>query len=205
MPVLCYVIHPLTQTNTALWVIVDVAMVLGGLGAGAGGNNKIWSPKFKALPSYSSPPSHMSHTTNSYCTRYLVCNVATDSSYRGAQTYILQEKGKHSSVMGNECSLLPLPYNVDIADEKLQIRNTQNSDTLSLQTECKPYMQRAIHVMHKSFNLHSLPHTPNWSHPTYVYVHKLLVNNEYSCNNQSQTMSTPAKYWQQSITNMWRC
>lgn len=35
MPVLCYVILPLAQTNTPLWVIVDVAMVLGGLGAGA--------------------------------------------------------------------------------------------------------------------------------------------------------------------------
>ena len=40
MPVLCYVIHPLAQINTALWVIVAVAMVLGGLGAAAGGGEQ---------------------------------------------------------------------------------------------------------------------------------------------------------------------
>jgi len=43
--------------------------------------------------------------------------------------------------MGNDYSLLPLPHNDDIADEKLQRTNTQNSDTLLLQIECKPYMQ----------------------------------------------------------------
>jgi len=158
MPVLCYVIHPLTQTNTAHWVIVDVA---------SAGWPWCWCWWWIIEPGHQSsklchhtrlPPSHTSYTTNSYCTRYLVCNIATDSSYRGAQTYNLQEKGKHPPVMGNDYSL-PLPYNDDIADGKLQRRNTQNSDTLLLQIECKLYMQRAIHVMHMSFNTHNLSHT----------------------------------------------
>jgi len=66
MPVLCYVIRPLTQTNTPLWV--DVAMVLLLLV-----NNKIWSPKFKALPSYSSSP--LPHITQTQFLLYMVLSL----------------------------------------------------------------------------------------------------------------------------------